>query len=229
MEPSRIPGRFGLVLEQLGRGDLLDEDPLLRAAAEAGALIAFAIAPDGEILRVRGPVLDAITDARGDTEGANVFELYADVPALLGAVARALRGVPVRALITIDGAPLDCHYIPVRDGTGAVAGLRGVALPLDAADPPPEAPALTMDDAGLSWQEQRVVRRLARGMLQTEIARRVCLSPKTVTTYVTRARTKIADRFRVRLDTPAALVAFAAKRDWDLDADDDRVADDPTD
>ena len=225
--PSPADGPLGGVLALLGAPDLLSLDPLVRLAADHGALIAFAIAPDGEILRVHGPVPDAITDARGDTEGQNVFELYADVPELLGAVARALRGVAVRALLIIDGAVLDCHYVPVRDpdapsGAGAVLGLRGVAFPLDPDAPPPETVAETMDAAGLSRQQQRIVRRLARGLSQVEIAERLFLSPKTVGEYVRRACRGLG------LGSTGALIALAARNGWDRDADGDRPDDDPT-
>ena len=203
-------GPFGPLLGLLGRGDLRDEDPLLRAAAEAGALIAFAIAPDGEILRVRGPVPDAITDARGDTEGQNVFELYADVPALLGAVVRALSGTRVRVLLVIDGTRLDCHYVPVRDASGAVAGVRGMALPQGG--PSPEA-------MGLSARQAQCVRRLARGVSQAAIGRALHLAPGTVGNYLRKARETLTETHGLDLPSMGALHTYAVEQGWHLDAD----------
>ena len=227
--PSPADGPLGGVLALLGAPDLLSLDPLVRLAADHGALIAFAIAPDGEILRVHGPVPDAITDARGDTEGQNVFELYADVPELLGAVARALRGVAVRATLTIDGAVLDCHYVPVCDADGAVAGLRGVAFPLDGSPQPlavpARAPIYTMDEAGLSPRERAVVRLLAQRVPRADIADRLFITAKTVTTYLGRARGKIAEALGIEIDSTTALVAFAVRHGWDRDRVDGRSGD----
>ena len=191
---------LGAALARLAAPDLLDTDPLVELAADHGALIAFAIGADGTVLRVSGAVPDAITGARGDTEGADVFEIYADVPDLLGAVARALRGVTVRARLTIDGAVLDCHYVPVRAADGEVLGLRGVALPVSVS----ERPA----DLGMSQRETEVACLLARGMTNAEIGRVLFIEATTVSNYVRSARIKAGVRSR------GALHTYAVERGW---------------
>lgn len=80
-----------------------------------------------------------------------------------------------------------------------------------------------MANGGLSDQEQRVVRRLARGLSQADIARRLVLSPKTVGEYRRRVRRRLG------LVTTGELIAFAAKRDGDAAAGGDVVDDDPLD
>lgn len=198
---SPLGGRLGEALARLGTAELLDPDPLVEVAAAHGALIAFAITPDGTIARVAGDVPDAITEARGDTEGQNVFEVYADVPALLGAVARALRGTTVRARLEIDGAVLDCHYVPVRDAGGAVLGVRGVALPADVSA---ETPA----DVGLSRRETEVACRLARGLSNVEIGRELYIAPTTVSNYIKAAIVKVGVASRGEMQT------YAVERGW---------------
>jgi len=70
------------------------------------------------------------------------------------------------------------------------------------------APEREDDDLALSDREEEVIKRVARGYTNKEIADRLFLSVKTVETYRARAMRKL------RLNSRAALVRYALSKGW---------------
>ena len=108
-------------------------------------------------------------------------------------------------------------------GTELAASIRAVAAGESYLDPAltgevianlfrqPEAPSDTQLDS-LSERESTVIRSVARGLTNKEIAAKLELSIKSVETYKARAMDKL------RLRSRAELVRFAAMQDWLVDA-----------
>lgn len=79
------------------------------------------------------------------------------------------------------------------------------------------APALNLTPVDLSEREESVVRLIAWGYSNKEIAARMRLSTKTVETYKARAMEKMNARSRVDL------VRYAVRRGWMVDVAGDAV------
>ena len=111
-----------------------------------------------------------------------------------------------------------CGYVLKRAAVEElVRAIRAVAAGGTYVDPlmdqaqqqAPVIPASAADDAAsLSDRECEVVRLIALGYSNKEIAARLCVSVKTVETYKSRSMEKIGTRTRV------GLVQFAARRGW---------------
>ena len=104
-----------------------DREALLRSAAAHAPIIIFAIDREGRYTLSEGRGLAKLGRRPGEVVGRSVFETYAGEPQVLDAVRQALAGTPVQRLLEVGGRVLDVSYTPVRDGTGAVAQVLGVA------------------------------------------------------------------------------------------------------
>ena len=108
--------------------------------------------------------------------------------------------IPGAAFFTLDGA----DHLPWYGDAGAVARavleFVGVAQPAVEITPPP--PAI---DTDLSARELEILRLVAAGLSDAEIAERLVLSPHTVHRHVANIRTKLG------LPSRAAAVAHAAR------------------
>jgi pimeloyl-ACP methyl ester carboxylesterase/DNA-binding CsgD family transcriptional regulator len=105
--------------------------------------------------------------------------------------------LPQARLVALDG---DLHPPWLGDSAAVVAALTAF---LDAHDPASAAPAT--DDGPLSDREREVLRLVADGLSDTEIARRLIVSPHTVHRHVANIRSKL------RQPSRAAAVAYAAR------------------
>jgi len=196
---DRVPA-----LELLARARLRGGD---RAGAAAAATELVAVIDGletpylcGRVLLVRGE----LAEADGDVDAARrAFEDAVDCYARAGApydAARA-RTALARALVALgrrDAAQ--------REAAVAIAALEGLGAPLDLAaahaalDAPAGGPATE-----LSERELEVLRLVAEGLSDAEIARRLVLSPHTVHRHVANVRVKL------RQPSRAAAVAHAAR------------------
>jgi two-component system, NarL family, response regulator NreC len=157
------------------------------------------------------PDVTVVEVALSDLDGAEV-------------TARLCAGRPDRKVLALtaceDGAALRrmltagaVGYALKRSGTDelveAVRAVAGGAIYLDpgVATRAADEPAGPTDD-DLSAREREVVRRVAMGYANKEIAARLQLSVKTIETYKARALEKLDLRSRV------ALVRYAVKRGW---------------
>jgi DNA-binding NarL/FixJ family response regulator len=185
---------------------ILDAQPDLEVVGDvrdgqAAVEAARALRPDVVVMDVRMPVLDGIEATRA-LAGPGVED-------------------PVRVLV-VTTFNLD-EYVYEALRAGASGFLLKDAPPGDLVDAvrtvhrglrllAPEvtsrligryaervAPPVTPADAGLSARELDVVRAVAEGLSNAEIAERLVVSPETVKTYVSRILTKLDLRDRVQI------------------------------
>jgi len=60
--------------------------------------------------------------------GQHIEQAFANHPDILANIRRALAGEPVEAIVPFGGAIYDARHVPVRDESGAVVRVRGLAL-----------------------------------------------------------------------------------------------------
>ena len=155
-------------------------------AATAAALLELAYRTDVRPLlgRVRAPTL--VVHRRGDR--AMPFAQGRELAARL----------PDARLVALDG---DLHPPWLGDSAAVV---RAVNAFLDAHDPRRATPSRD-ESTPLSAREAEVLRLVAEGLSDAEIARRLIVSPHTVHRHVANIRTKL------RLPSRTAAVAYAAR------------------
>jgi DNA-binding CsgD family transcriptional regulator len=108
-------------------------------------------------------------------------------------------GLPDARLVALDG---DLHPPWLGDRAAVVSAVNAF---LDAHDPRRVA-SPRVEGAPLSVREAEVLRLVAEGLSDAEIARRLIVSPHTVHRHVANIRTKLGQPSR------AAAVAYAARR-----------------
>ena len=63
----------------------------------------------------------------GELVGRSVFDVYKDYPDILHKIRRSLAGESIAASVAIGQAEFETLYTPIRDGSGEVVGVIGVA------------------------------------------------------------------------------------------------------
>ncbi len=183
-------------------------------AAEAGMEL---VGEGGDTLTVNGcdPDIAVIGDvsARGSDGAGGVARLCQNRPALrvlaLAAHERQLRPLLAAgaAGVALDRATLAELALAIR-AVAAGGTYLDPALAGDVVDAFVRPGAYGADGIDLSERETEVVRMIALGYSNKEIAARLALSIKTVETYKTRSMEKLGVRGRVEI------VRYAAKRGW---------------
>jgi len=100
----------------------------LRTVVETLPIILFALDRDGVFTMSEGRGLAAIGRRPGEWVGRSVFELYPHVEWHLDAIRRALAGEELTVVGETEGVWFETHYVPVRDASGQVTGIMGVAI-----------------------------------------------------------------------------------------------------
>ncbi len=98
----------------------------LRTVIAGAPLVLFALDRDGVFTMVEGKGLDALGLRPAQLVGHSAFELYAEMPQPLADVRRALAGETFSSVVEVFGVAFESWYSPVRDASGAVAGVIGV-------------------------------------------------------------------------------------------------------
>ncbi len=104
----------------------------LRAVVTNSPVLLFALDRDGVFTLAEGKGLAALGLTPEVIVGRAVEEHFAAVPALARDVRRALAGEDCTAIAEMDGLVLEARHTPVRDETGAVIGVIGVATDITA-------------------------------------------------------------------------------------------------
>ena len=99
----------------------------LRTVIAGAPLVLFAVDRDAVFTLVEGKGLDALGVRPAQLVGRSVSELYADVPQVQADVNRALAGETFSSTVEIYGVVFDIWYTPIREASGAVSGVIGVA------------------------------------------------------------------------------------------------------
>ncbi|MBX9245818.1 response regulator transcription factor [Actinotalea ferrariae] len=204
--PIRVLVADDQALIRAGFATIIDAQPDLEVVGECGdgraaVDLARRLEPDVVVMDVRMPVLDGI-EATRQLAGAGVAHpakvLVVTTFNLDAYVYEALRAGASGFLLK-DAPPAQ-----LLDGIRTVAGGAALLAPEVTrrlvgryADRirPPDA---TADDVPLAPRELEVLRLIAGGMSNAEIAEALVLSPETVKTYVSRILTKLDLRDRVQ-------------------------------
>jgi len=100
----------------------------LAGVLEHAPIIVFAVDREGVFTLSRGHGLRALGLAPDQITGKSLFDLYAEEPAVIAHVRRALAGDTFAAEVESQGRRFETHFAPLRDGQGEIAGAMGVAI-----------------------------------------------------------------------------------------------------
>jgi diguanylate cyclase (GGDEF)-like protein/PAS domain S-box-containing protein len=99
----------------------------LRTIIDYVPVVLFALDREGVFTLSEGKGLESLGSEPGEAIGRSVFEVYRDVPNILENVRRALAGDAVDSTVEVDGSVFETWYSPLRDESGEVTGVIGVA------------------------------------------------------------------------------------------------------
>jgi two-component system response regulator NreC len=193
---------------------LIDNQPDMEVVAEAGDGLqaverAAALQPDVVVLDLTMPLMDGLTCLRQIRERAPqaqvlILTMHADEQYLRDALARGAAGYVVKQ--AADQEVLSAIRAVMRGEVyihpSMTKALLGELVDQSAAPQTEDAASL------LSEREAQVIKQVARGHTNQEIAEKLSLSVKTVETYRARAMEKLG------LSGRAALVRYAMEKGW---------------
>ena len=100
----------------------------LRAVVNNLPVVLFALDASGTFILSEGGGLGALGLEPGQAVGSSVYSLYRDVPWLIDSVQRALAGQAFVGVGEVQGLVFESTYAPIRNGSGAITGILGLAL-----------------------------------------------------------------------------------------------------
>ena len=197
---------------------LVDDEPLIRsglraiinaepdltviAEAENGAAVtplARRLRPDVVLMDVRMPVVDGIEATRrlianlDDPPRVLVLTTFENDDYVLDALRAGAQGFLLKRA-TPDEVIRAIRLLAAGDSLLFPAAIRELA----ARHAPAEAPAGGLDHAGLTDREADILRLIAQGLTNAEIAAQLTVSPETVKTHVAHVLTKLGARDRTQ-------------------------------
>ncbi|HET6436868.1 MAG TPA: ATP-binding protein [Anaeromyxobacter sp.] len=107
---------------------LAQEEARGRAVLRNVPVVQFAIDREGTFTLSEGRGLAALGLSPGEVVGRKVADVYRDNPRVLASFRRALLGEAFMAEERIGPTVFETHWGPVRDESGAVVGVAGIAL-----------------------------------------------------------------------------------------------------
>lgn len=103
-------------------------DPRGRGLGMEGMpFILFALDAEGVFTASEGEGLSALGLEPGEVVGRSAFEVYRGEPAVLENLDRVLSGEPFSSVVEVEGVAFRCRYDPLRDASGEVVGVVGLA------------------------------------------------------------------------------------------------------
>ncbi|HEX3112793.1 MAG TPA: PAS domain-containing protein, partial [Candidatus Eisenbacteria bacterium] len=99
----------------------------LRAVIASAPIVLFAIDREGIFTVSEGHGLRALGLKPGEVVGKSVYVLYKDHADILDHVRRAISGEEIEASVAVAGIHFDVRYAPLKDGSGEIQGVIGVA------------------------------------------------------------------------------------------------------
>ena len=94
--------------------------------------IIFTLDLEGKFLLSEGKMLSALGLAPGEVVGRSAFELYADYPAVIDGIKKAMNGEGSEATIDVGGVHFEIFWSPFRDAHGEVEGVIGMGVDITA-------------------------------------------------------------------------------------------------
>jgi len=99
----------------------------LRTVVAESPIVVFALDKDGTYTLSAGKGLAALGRREGEAVGKNIYEVWKDHPRVLANIDRCLAGEEFGAIVDIGALSFEAYYTPVRNASGEVTGLFGVA------------------------------------------------------------------------------------------------------
>ena len=128
---GQVSGVIGVatdISEQVRAAEALrSSEARLSALVSNAPVVLFAIDREGNFTLSEGKALADLGAKPGQVVGQNVRDVYSHSGEILANVERALTGETVTAIVAVDGIHWETIYSPVRDASGAVVSVIGVA------------------------------------------------------------------------------------------------------
>ena len=106
---------------------LEESEARLRTVVTNVPIVLFAVDSDGTFTLSEGKGLADLGLKPGEVVGLNAFEVYRDAPEIRQHIERALKGEIVTETVKVGDLAWETIYSPVRDASGAVTSVIGVA------------------------------------------------------------------------------------------------------
>jgi PAS domain S-box-containing protein len=106
---------------------LHQQEALVRQIVTAVPIIVFAFSPDGQITFAEGRGLAEVGAAPEDLVGRSLYDVYGKYDGIVQAAAEAARGGTSTLVVEVRGRAFDAYLAPVRDLTGRITRVIGVA------------------------------------------------------------------------------------------------------
>jgi len=130
--PIRMVAIRDITLRKHAEEALKSSERIFRAVISSVPIVLFAWDPKGVFLLSEGKGLDALGLKPGEVVGRSAFDVYRDHPAILADARRALAGEAFSSLTQVGATQFDVWYSPVRDDSGAITTVIGVAADVTA-------------------------------------------------------------------------------------------------
>ncbi len=111
---------------------LRQKEVQLATVVSGTPIVLFALDRAGTFTLSEGRGLQALGLAPGQVVGQSVFDVYSEMPELLEEIRAALAGRETNLTVPVRGLLFETRLSPLRDGSGEVAGVIGVATDVTA-------------------------------------------------------------------------------------------------
>ncbi len=133
--PAKKPARRRKSAARDQAGPTLPPRESLRWLMDFAPIVLWAVDARGVFTISEGAGLARLNLKPAQVVGQSVFDMYADVPAVLNNVRRALRGEHVASTIDVRGSMWETRYLPLQGPRGRGGRVRGVlGLSVDVTD-----------------------------------------------------------------------------------------------
>src|SRR5256712_14206964 len=109
---------MGVAAERRAQAERHEAEARLRAAVATSPVMLFVLDRDGRFLLSEGGALKRLGLAPGEAIGRSAIEMYANVPAIVCSIERALEGEAVETKVGLGRVGVDVGYAPHRDAQG---------------------------------------------------------------------------------------------------------------
>ncbi|HEX8297862.1 MAG TPA: PAS domain S-box protein, partial [Rubricoccaceae bacterium] len=127
---------------------LHQQEALVRQIVTAVPIIVFAFSPDGQITFAEGRGLAEVGATPEDLVGRSLYDVYGKYDGIVQAAAEAAGGGTSTLVVDVRGRAFDAYLAPVRDVTGRITKVIGVAADVTVLKQHQEALAAQADALG---------------------------------------------------------------------------------
>lgn len=128
-ELSELERDINKMLESLEKAEIAshDSDQRLRMVVRNVQVMLWTVDENGLLKLLEGKSLSLIGLQGGQGIGKPATEIFRNMPQLVDEIRKALNGEAFNSVVPIKDHIFDTRYVPIRDKSGQVAGMVGVA------------------------------------------------------------------------------------------------------